>query len=344
MTHDPSQNGADQGQEARPPGPGRRLREQREALGLPLAQVAQDMRILRSVLQAMEEDRYEVLEAPIFVRGHLRNYARLLNLPPDEIVEAYERSLPSPEETPELRIDAGRGPAMHDGIPGWVSAVAWLLLLTMLVLGGLWWYAGPHREPIGALEAEQETEPVASASSVDSGERESTAEPETGGGASGSTADEESVELFEPLELADTEVDVSQETVDETTGETTDEAVDEGADEMSSSESPVDADSRQRAEPAPGPIADVAPGERRELTLSLDEDSWLEVHDADERQLYYGLAVAGEELTLVGRAPISLFMGNAPAVAISVDGEVHDFSGRIRRDNTARITIAPREE
>lgn len=331
MSHDPSRNGGDQGQEARPRGPGQRLREQREALGLPLAQAAQDLRILRSVLQALEEDRYDALEAPIFVRGHLKNYARLLDLPPEEIVEAYERSLPV-QETPELRIDTEQGPVMNEGTPGWVISVAWLLVLTMLVLGGLWWYAGPHREPLGAVNVGEEQDAPDAAES-EASDLDPDHSPVDDGDPAG-------LELFQPLDI-----EPDRERRLEASAEQTDpEQMDPGQTDREADEA-APADGEAQAEPQiDGQVSlidDVDPAERREITLSLDEDSWLEVHDGDNRQLYYGLAAEGEQLSLVGRAPISLFMGNAPAVNVSVDGEALDFSARIRRDNTARITIAP---
>lgn len=329
MSDDPSRNGADQGQEAQPRGPGQRLKEQREALGLPLAHVAQEMRILRSVLEALEEDHYEVLEAPIFVRGHLRNYARLLDLPPEEVVEAYERTLPT-QATPELRLDTERGPAMNDGLPRWVFSVAWLLLLTMLVLGGLWWYAGPHREPLTALNAAEEVETQASVDEVGRGDAMPGNDTETGGEASTSPLlDTDLLWLDQPLEPAEEDDALS---VAES---------DEMEEQPSSGPALGSAPEQQAGETLPGPISDVDPAERRELLVGLEEDSWLEIHDSDDRQLYYGLAVEGEQLNLQGRAPITVFMGNAPAVDIRVDGEALDFSTRIRRDNTARITIAP---
>jgi cytoskeleton protein RodZ len=338
MSDDPSRNGADQGQEAQPRGPGQRLRDQREALGLPLAHVAQEMRILRSVLEALEEDRYEVLEAPIFVRGHLKNYARLLNLPPEEIVEAYERTLPA-QQAPELRIDTERGPAMNAGPPRWVFSVAWLLLLTMLVLGGLWWYAGPHREPLAALNGTEEHEPRPSMDGVERNDVTPDTDADTGERSPASLTDDsdpEGLDVLQPLEIVEQDDDGTAAVAGDRDRETEPVPSVDPARETAGED--------RHAQPAATLVDDVDPAERRELTVSLEEDSWLEVHDSDDRQLYYGLAVEGDRLNLSGRAPITVFMGNAPAVEVLVDGEALDFSGRVRRDNTARITIAPRSD
>ncbi|MDQ2068713.1 RodZ domain-containing protein [Natronospira bacteriovora] len=343
MTDEPTRNDrADQDEQ--PHGPGQRLREQRESLGLTLEQVAQELRILKGVLQALEENRYEVLEAPIFVRGHLRNYARLLDLPVDQIVAAYDATLPA-HSTPELRLGRKGGPAMDAQTPAWVAPVAWLVVLTMLVMGGLWWYAGPHRETI-AIDQERPTPAVAEetvtqrqSSPRDEGdvEREvaEAAVTETEGASVDELADEPASLIDEGdagRNDADPEPPVAREAAPETAEET--DAVSRQAVAM-----PAEVDDVETV-PAPiPPLEDVDPAERRILLLSLDDDSWLEIHDADDRQLYYGLAVQGEDVRVEGRAPISVFMGNAPAVTIQADGETVDFSARIRRDNTARIRV-----
>jgi cytoskeleton protein RodZ len=71
--------------------PGQMLREARERKGLTLADMAAMTRIPRTQLEHLERDRYEEYVAEVFVRGHLRNYARELQLDCEGILHAYER-------------------------------------------------------------------------------------------------------------------------------------------------------------------------------------------------------------------------------------------------------------
>ncbi|WP_406672342.1 RodZ domain-containing protein [Natronospira sp.] len=329
MTDEPSRGGSSDNQERPPdgsPGPGSRLRDQRESLGLTLEQVGQELRILPSILRALEEDRFEVLEAPIFVRGHLRNYARLLDLPAEEIVDAYNATLPS-DSQPALELRGNAGPAMDSGTPAWVFTVAWIVVLAMLVMGGLWWYAGPHREPVSALdEAEERVEPVAERDEAVETVEDSPLTEEI----DEDRAEPEEIEA-EPSAVAEMEeespaADPEQEPVAE-------------ADETL----PAAAELLEPEVVAPDePVADVIDEEgSRSLTVILDDDSWIEIYDDRDQRLYYGLAREGERVEVAGLAPISIFMGNAPAVSLEVDGEVWEFGDRIRRDNTARITVTP---
>ncbi len=66
------------------------LRETREAKGLSLDQVENATRIRQRLLQALEENDFAELPAPVFVKGFLRNYAQLLELNPDDVLQMYK--------------------------------------------------------------------------------------------------------------------------------------------------------------------------------------------------------------------------------------------------------------
>ena len=66
-------------------GPGVRLAQARDELGLPVKEVARMLNLSPSHITALENDDYESLFGPTYVRGYLRSYAQLLGLPPEEI-------------------------------------------------------------------------------------------------------------------------------------------------------------------------------------------------------------------------------------------------------------------
>lgn len=358
MSDAPS-NGPDSDNETGTAAPGEWLREKRESLGWPLEQVGQELRILPSVLRALEENRFEVLEAPIFVRGHLRNYSRLLGLSPETVLEAYEARRPA-EPDPALKVSSASGPAMDSRTPAWVVPFAWLILLTMLVLGGLYWYVGPTGNSLVADSAQTDSAPADSPteeqespsarpldeSAARSWEEEAAGDPDLSAmleplseaGTVGEPGDEES-------RLAGSDRDTAPDTTvpteaREDAGAGVDAAGRDDSTPPADEEPAEEADGSASSEVAePGPMPEAGTPGVRSLTLRLSDDSWLEVYDDQDRQLYYGLAAAGEAIRLRGEAPISLFMGNAPAVELAVDGQAYDFSARIRNDNTARITV-----
>lgn len=116
-------------------GPGQRLREAREAAKLTAAEVASRMRLEPYILEMLENDDYERLHGPTFVRGYLSGYARLLNLPERPILEAYERHGFGP---PALVSELGGKAEVHvSDFP--VRMTTYIIAGLLVVLVVMWW-------------------------------------------------------------------------------------------------------------------------------------------------------------------------------------------------------------
>lgn len=68
-------------------GCGARLRQAREAAGLTLEAVGQQLHMPVQVVKSLEDEQWQRLGAPVFVRGQLRSYARLLKVDIGDILE-----------------------------------------------------------------------------------------------------------------------------------------------------------------------------------------------------------------------------------------------------------------
>ncbi len=77
--------------------PGRMLADARAHKNLSVAEVAQQLKLSTGQIEALEAESYERLPGPVFVRGFVRNYARLLNLDAELLVANLNlRSEPAP--------------------------------------------------------------------------------------------------------------------------------------------------------------------------------------------------------------------------------------------------------
>ena len=88
------------------PALGERFRAAREARGLTLSEVAEQIRIRSVYLGAIEEENWPVIGAPVYIRGFLRTYARALSLDPEEAVRDFNELTAAPEP-PALEGSAG---------------------------------------------------------------------------------------------------------------------------------------------------------------------------------------------------------------------------------------------
>ncbi|KAF1699735.1 RodZ domain-containing protein [Pseudoxanthomonas suwonensis] len=78
-------------------GCGELLREAREAEGLELREAASRLRMPIHVVEALEQGRWDVIGAPVFVRGQLRSYARLLGVDLEPLLQE-QVAAPAPVE------------------------------------------------------------------------------------------------------------------------------------------------------------------------------------------------------------------------------------------------------
>src|SRR5690606_32049184 len=72
------------------PHAGAELRVAREAAGLTQADVAERLKMPLRVVRSLEDEDWSRLGAPVFVRGQLRSYARLLGIDAEPVIEASE--------------------------------------------------------------------------------------------------------------------------------------------------------------------------------------------------------------------------------------------------------------
>lgn len=299
-------------------GPGSELRTAREARGLSLHQLAQELHVSDAMIAALERGDYAAVGEPVFVRGHLRNYARAVGLREAEVLSRYEQSQDKPV-VPTLVTTApviGMSARARDrSLKLATAAVAAVLV----VLAGTWWV---HRSDEAAAPTPGQTAltqlPAPAATPVstlaDLGDQATPA-------AAPAQKPATTPEPVASKPTAQTETTRSVAAAPRVTHET------------------------RPAAPAPvhAQQVTVGAGEMRDLTrvkFTLTAASWVEVYDNNGKRLYYDLAPAGDNLELSGSGPLQVFLGNAPGVSVELNGMPFDLKPYARPDNTARFKLS----
>ena len=135
--------------------PGATLAAAREANGLSIIEVAEQMRISPRQVEAIEADRYGDLPGAVFVRGFVRNYARLLRLDPVPLLHALEPALGGDVPLRAHEI-AGTLPEANRRSHGrfWWAVIAIVILLAALAALYEWWRARSGAEDVVAPGAD----------------------------------------------------------------------------------------------------------------------------------------------------------------------------------------------
>jgi cytoskeleton protein RodZ len=137
---------------------GERLRAAREARGLSLSEVSEQIRIRTVYLVALEEENWRAIGAPVYVRGFLRTYARFLGLDPEEVVAEFGQAVPSePAGEPHYVVEP---PPRRSSAITWIAACVAVLLVAFVAYNAL----TMHRGDAGSTDAAATETPAASPS------------------------------------------------------------------------------------------------------------------------------------------------------------------------------------
>ncbi|TMH37037.1 MAG: helix-turn-helix domain-containing protein [Betaproteobacteria bacterium] len=133
---------------------GDRLKAAREAAGLSLDQVAQQLKLAPRQVKALEDESFDQLPGRTFSRGFVRNYARLLNLEADELLAQLPETVQAPLQASSLRSTATIMAELPTVQPARAGVARWLIPLVLIacIVGavGYEWYRGGFvslREP-----------------------------------------------------------------------------------------------------------------------------------------------------------------------------------------------------
>ncbi len=282
-------------------GPGRLLREARERKQLGQHAVADALHLRVSVVDALENDRYDQLPPATFSRGYLRAYAKLVEVPEHEVMAAFDRlhgnAEPPPLSTRQRSSSSGGG-----------RLLLGILVLLVVVLAGLW----AVRE---WRESRSDTAPEAPAAAPSVDEQQPLPQESSG-------AEAIIEQTPEPL-AAD---------VEESASEPVATTVDTPLPPATPPAPQVPAAAPVVEETAPA----VANTER--LTLRVLEESWMDIRDGEGNQLLVGNVVGPRTYEFTGPPPFALVIGNAAGVELELNGEPVDLR-RYTRGRVARLSL-----
>jgi cytoskeleton protein RodZ len=75
------------------------------------------------------------------------------------------------------------------------------------------------------------------------------------------------------------------------------------------------------------------------VTLKFAADSWVEIYDVNGERLFYDIGSADSVRSVTGTPPLRVVLGNAPGVALEVNGKAAKVPGSALQDEGAQFTI-----
>lgn len=120
------------------------LRSQRKIREVPLGEIADATKISIRYLEALEEDRFDVLPASVFAKGFLREYARFVGLDPDEVVNSYLTAQQASAQPDSAEFDEEPRALARENKNTWLLVLA--LVVALALVAFLIYWSGSQRE------------------------------------------------------------------------------------------------------------------------------------------------------------------------------------------------------
>ncbi len=314
------------------------LAQIRTGYGAEQRDVARHLGLNPTIIQALETDDFARLGAPVFVRGYLGRYARLLNLPEQAVLERYRQQSSASQDPPPLKVahPLRRQTRVRDlrglfylllvaGI-GW-TAMQHLSDLVPSRLTALWsgvsQNGGPPAAPVTATTQTQypfhQPAPEVASQPAPPPEPPVPAPPP------------ESLRELAPAPVAAAPAPAP--TLLEPALESAPAPSLPGVRTATAAPAP----SSTAEENGDNPTADTG----AKLLLEFSGDCWVEVKDADGKVLISSLMRANSSESLSGPAPFAITLGNAPAARLTLNGQPVDKTAYVpRRGTVSRFTLA----
>lgn len=312
---------------------GAQLAALREERGWTTEQIANQLNLANRQIQALEADNYAALPGMVIVRGFIRSYAKVLKVDPAPILAAIvdgpaAPSVLPPERSPlsasfsEAKLSASTSRRFSFKV---MVGVAVLAALGLLIFGGQrmgWIPVTPSSTPSGIEEKLTLAEPaeIQSAAVIETVE----ARPET-------------VETSLPMKDLSPPIAASKPLT----------AAVPALESKPSAAPVIAAQPLIVAQPAPAPVAApagkvvaaaVPVDSKNALAIKARQDSWVEIRRADDTVLFSRLLKAGSAEVIGINEPVSIVIGNAAGVDMTLRGAPVDVVAG-NTSNVARLNL-----
>lgn len=298
---------------------GAALAAARNAKNLSVQAVSNSLRLSIKQISALESDDFSALPQPMATRGFIRNYARLLELDAEPLLDSYRQRVPDNTPTslnvqtsiPHVQLVKKHRP--------WFKYSAFFLSLLLLV-----WYfqeeqsssiatdLTSNNEVVSAVALPELTAPPANLVEPVSPPAEvlGTAKPVA-------TDSAETLPSAAPAELATAKSKSSAATV----------AANDGLQLRPSSDMSM-----------PAEVKANALGNRAWLTVSVSDKAWVQVKDKSGTVLFEKMLTANSSDKIEAQPPLFVWLGNAKATSLDYMGKSVDVASKTF-NNTARLTL-----
>lgn len=300
-------------------GPGRMLAEAREAIGLSQQQVADKLNFRTTLVQEIEAEQFDLSLPAAFNRGYLKNYAKLVNVAHEDILNSYDQLGVAQRQCAEMQsFSKGTEKQAEHNMLMWVT---YLILIALATATVVWWYQAPSVQPTpvsvtSANNVSQQSEGVNQA-------LETLSAPVAG----------ENTELTTLNSQFNADVakqaDASKSNEPETSNTDNQLLTNNELAPVAITEVNQDPaiDTAQSATEQLGATQETNDGTLANLVFTFSGDCWVNIYDATGERVAWGVKKSGYVMRFSGQAPFKVTLGKPELVQIEYNNVAVDMTG-----------------
>ncbi|MCV6627602.1 MAG: DUF4115 domain-containing protein [Cellvibrionaceae bacterium] len=312
----------DAGDSEKGTGPGAIIRYAREQQGMSDEQLAAELKISKAKLATLEGDDFDAVGTATFVRGYLRNAARVLQIDPAILLGEYEMCVGSTKQKIEQAAEVEPS-VKPDKRPQWLLPAGGLagLLLLWVIVASLLGDDSPEAQNTADTAAEpSQVQPETAEPAINAATTEVQTSP-TGPGQGSADIGRIIAQSQNPQPQTSLAPAREEKTAAETLAE----------EQRQSQQAQLAQRQQTEQQQALSPDESV-------LQFSFSEECWLEVRDNSGERQFSGVKAAGDSLRVEGEAPFNLRIGNVYAMRLKVNGKDYPLNP-VGNRKTLRINV-----
>ncbi len=283
---------------------GELLAKSRRELKISLSDIAKELNLDEIRVTALERNDFRSLGAPVFAKGHLRKYAKIVNVDEVKVVADY-CELTEENEVPPLVISKRE---IYKNIS---LKPLYLGLIIVSVIVALYFFL--TNQDIDSKQSSIES--VKPFSGLEELNMESS--PNIMPSNNENEIIESNQDIFSLNDQLAEEKSNEEESLE---------------DQFPEIESPQEPYVEQK---------DITVMTETQINIIYSGDCWTEILDANGNRLFFDLARAESIVELSGIAPFDILFGDVASVSLLIDGEPFNIAESDRRsNNTARVTVS----
>ena len=334
--------------------PGILLQEARVNAQLTVNDIAKKLNLKSGLIDAIEANEFEEISSPIFARGYLKAYAKLLHLSEQDVLEAYDHLASAELQQSQMQSFSHR--SSQKAADNWLSIVS-LLLLVSIIAGVVVWYFQQNPTETVQTDSGQSTTTqtpsaqVRSSDNQDASSKADSSQVSNTQAVSSSQGDGELAAgqndnlspageiLASDEELANNDVSANESDTQANDAQPTSTAPDIQQESQQLVSSPI-SPQQERLSATSQPVSaqvhtatsqtvaqsqlDSQPkleANLSHLELRFSDSCWINIEDATGERVAIGTKVKGHYTSVHGVAPFTIKLGKPDAVTIWLAGE-----------------------